>query len=416
MRVALLAAVLVAAVNILLFVVPVYRNVLDPVSSTGTFETARAGLSDFSANAQTDVLVAGDSRIYSGLDPAAASSASGGKLRFVNASVPGTNPRCWYYFLNAVDPTARRFRALVIPVDADGDDDSAIGSIDGDQRQQDLHYVVFTVNPAQIPKLAMSFPGVQMQLTTAVDVLLRGPILRDDVQAFSANPRARLESLEHASAAGFDPLAWHPRDESLRGMRVDFGTNTIAYPAGVSPGERIAMNEQVLRAAHPSQSYATYRREWLYPIAQRYAAAGTPVILVRVPTRPAHRNAADPFSGTLQALAQSGLAYALPTQPYLALEKPELFADHDHLDRAGSLRFSRLLGRDVARVLAAFHPNRAAPGAPASITAANPPSALPWMREAAGVGHPLEFQSYEFWIFVALVALVFYLSPMAWRR
>ena len=82
----------------------------------------------------------------------------------------------------------------------------------------------------------------------------------------------------------------------------------------------------------------------------------------------------------------------------------------------GSLRFSRLLGRDVARVLAAVHPNRAAPGAPASITAANPPSALPWMREAAGVGHPLEFQSYEFWIFVALVALVFYLSPMAWRR
>jgi alginate O-acetyltransferase complex protein AlgI len=412
-RVALLTAALVAAANVLLFVTPLYRHALDPASSTGSFETARRALTQFPANPRTDVLVLGDSRIYSGLDPTAAAAASGGKLRFIDAAVPGTTPRIWYYQLHAIDPDAKRFRALVIPIDADSDDDSAIGSIDGDQRQQDLHYLTFAVEPAQIPKLATSFPGAQMQLTTALNLLLRGPILRDDVQAFAADPRARIEAIERADPVAFAPLAWHPRNETLRGMRVDFARNSIVYPAGVSPDERTAMTDQVLRAARPSQSYARYRQEWIYPVAERYAAAGTPVLLVRIPTRPAHRKPTDPIGGTLRALAGSGLATFLPPAPYLALERPDLFADHDHLNRDGSLRFSEQLGRDAARVLSdavAHSPKgRAVSDAPSQ-------SPLPWMREAIGVGHPLAFQSYEFWIFVATLALIFYLSPMGWRR
>jgi alginate O-acetyltransferase complex protein AlgI len=414
MKVALYAAALLAAVNLLLFAAPIYRLALDPISSTGSFEAARRAMTQFRANPGSDVLVVGDSRIYSGLDPAVAALASGGKLRFVDASVPGTTPRVWYYFLKAIDPSARRFRAIVIPIDADGDNDGAIGSIDGNERQQDLHYLVFALTPAEIPGLAVSFSGMRMQFSTAVDLLLRGPVLRDDVQAFAANPRERLEAIERSAPAAFAPLTWHPRSETLRGMHVDFSANRISYPPGVSADERSAMTVQVLRVAHPSQSYALYRRDWLYPIVRRYTAAGTPVFLVRIPTRPAHRDRSDPISGSLLALAQSGAAYVLPTKPYLALERPELFADHDHLNRAGSVLFSARLGRDVARVLAdpASATRRFFVWAPDKSQV----SPLPWMREAAGIGNPLEFQSYEFWIFVAGVALLFYLSPLAWRR
>lgn len=414
MRVALYAAALVAAVNLLLFAAPLYRSVLDPASSTGTFEAARRAMTQFRANFETDVLVVGDSRIYSGLDPAAATSAARGKLRFVDASVPGTTPRVWYYFLKRIDPTARRFRAIVIPVDADGDSDGAIGSIDGNERRQDLHYLVFAVTPEEIPRLTASFSGIRMQFDTAIDLLLRGPILRDDVQAFAAAPRERLAAIEKSASSGFAPLTWHPRNETLRGMRVDFARNSVTYPPAVSPDERSAMNEQVLRVAHPSPSYGTYRRDWLYPIVQRYAAAGTPVILVRIPTRPAHRDPNDPISGSLLALSTSGAVHFVSPKPYLVLERPELFADHDHLNRAGSVLFSLQLGNDVARVLAdsVSAPHNFFVSKPD----ARPFSPLPWMREAAGVGNPLEFQSYEFWVFAAIVALLFYRSPLAWRR
>ncbi|HEY1978094.1 MAG TPA: MBOAT family protein [Candidatus Baltobacteraceae bacterium] len=404
-NVLLVAVLLFVAADALLFYTPIYRNVVDPDSSAGDFEAARRVLLDFTANPRTDVLVVGDSRIYSGLDPATAAAAAGGELRFVNGGVRGTTPRCWYYFLHEIDPTARRFHALVIPVDTYADDDSAIGSIDGDQREQDLHYLVFAVAPAQIPKIAGTFDGLTMQLTTGLDLLLRGPILRDDIQAFAADPGARFAAIARARAKPFyAPLVWHPREETLEGMRVDFRRNQIQYPPGVTPEVRAAMPAQVLRIPHASPTYAAYRREWLYPIVKRYVAAGTPVIFVRIPTRPAHRNSGEALGASLKALARSGLARLLPAQGYMSLEQPALFADHDHLNRDGSLRFSELLGRDVARALAGSAPPQHSligPMPPAS-TLQFPIQSMRW-----GIGAA---------VLVAIVAAFFYVLPTMWRR
>ena len=114
---------------------------------------------------------------------------------------------------------------------------------------------------------------------------------------------------------------------------------------------------------------------------------------------------------------------------------PELFADEDHLNRTGSLQFSRLLGRDVADVLTRAAPARvsaaaasaapssagvasvapAAPSSPAT-TPPRPHRSLSWYAAAAGIGIPLLFTSYEFWLFVAIVAAIFYFAPRAARR
>src|SRR6185312_9733736 len=254
-----------------------------------------------------------------------------------------------------------------------------------------------------------SFPDLGTQLTTGIDVLLLGPILRDYIQAFAADPAARFAAIGRAqSNPAFAPLAAHPRAESLSGMRVDFTHDTIAYPPGVSADERAAMPEQVLRIARPSPSYATYRREWLYPIVRRYAAAGVPVVFVRIPTRPVHRSSSDRLSGTLAALARSDAAQFLPSKPYLALERPELFADHDHLNRAGSELFSEQLGRDVAYALSRTGSSARRLAFDGSTNEELSPSTLPWLHEAVAVGEPLQFQSFEFWIFIAVLALLFW--------
>ncbi len=425
------AALLVAAfaifavIDVCAFRTGLYHAVLDPSSSTGSFESAIAQSAVFRGDPRRDVLVLGDSRIYSGLDPAAA-SAAGGRLRFLNGGVPGTTPRCWPFFVRAIDPQARRFRAVVIAVDTYADDDTAIGSLDGDDRPMDLRYVVFQTRLTDLPKLAGSFSDPRERVENGIDLFWRGQELRDDVQALVADPLARIRALDRArSDPAYDPLAAHPRSESLAGLRVDFATNTIVHPASISDSARGAIATQVLAIAKPSPSYARYRREWLAPIAARYAATGTPVFFVRIPTRPAHREASQTPSGSLLEIAAQDRARLIDATPYLALERPDLFADEDHLNASGSLRFSRLLGADVARLLADAPPSasRAATAARPAASAAQPGTpppqehhSLSWFAAACGIGIPLRFQSYEFWLFFAIVAALFYCLPRRYGR
>ena len=404
------AIAIFAALGAVAFYTGLYRSVLDPYSSTGSFEGTLAQVDAVANDPARDVLVLGDSRIYASLNPWIASYVSG-SLRFINAGVPGTTPRCWYFFDRAVDPRATRFRAIVVPVDTYADDDGAIGSIDGDQHEADLHYIAFRVRPGDVAKLAASFPDPRKRFTTSIDLLLRGPELRDDVQAFAADPLARFADIAKARTDGtFSVLTGHPRVDSLAGMHVDFARNAIAYPPGVSADERREMEVQVLRVAKDSPSYALYRRRWLGPIVERYEAAGVPVIFVRIPARPTHRALPAPPSGTLTDFQRRG-ARLLNQDRYVALERTELFADHDHLNAAGSVRFSALLGRDVERALHA-------PSAPARALApeGKTPVAAHLLGNLIGIGIPLEFSSYEFWIFVAVVAALFYAVPRRFGR
>jgi alginate O-acetyltransferase complex protein AlgI len=430
-RLVLAAFAIFAIIDFAAFRTGLYRSILDPSSSTGSFEAAIKQFRAFRTDERADVLVLGDSRIYSGLDPAAASAASG-RLRFLNGGVPGTTPRCWPFFVRAIDPRANRLRAVVIAVDTYADDNSAIGSLDGDDRPMDLRYVVFQTHLLDLPKLAGSFSDPRERVEYGIDLFWRGTELRDDFQALVANPFARSSELVAAAQApSYDPLAAHPRSETLRGLRVDFATNQIIYPLGVSDDERHAIAAQVLTPALPSPSYAIYRRQWLEPIAAQYSAAGVPVFFVRIPTRPAHRDTTQSPSGSLLEIAHDQHAILLPAGPYVALERPELFADEDHLNRAGSLRFSRLLGRDIANRLA---PQRVIPSEARSAESKRQGDSgsrvafrqaqgdtgahhgFSWFAAAAGIGIQLRFQSYEFWLFVAIVAAIFYLLPLRFRR
>ena len=211
------AFALFALVDVIAFRTPLYRSVLDPSSTTGSFEAAIAQFRAFPAQPSRDVLVLGDSRTYSGLDPAAAEAGAGGKLRFLNAGVPGTTPRCWPFFVRAIDPEAHRYRAVVIPVDTFSDDDSAIGSLDGDDRPMDLRYVVFQTRLTDLPKLAGSFSDPRERIEYGIDLFWRGVELRDDFQSLAADPPARAAAIAQARRdPAYEPLAAHPRSRNAR--------------------------------------------------------------------------------------------------------------------------------------------------------------------------------------------------------
>ncbi|HEY1681913.1 MAG TPA: MBOAT family protein [Candidatus Tumulicola sp.] len=407
------ALLLFIIIDLAAFYAPLYRPLLDPKSSTGAFEGSLGALRALPPAAESDVLVLGDSRIYSGLDPASADRASRGMLRFLNGGVPGTNPRCWYFFLQELDPHATRYRALVIPVDTYSDDDSALGSIDGDQRTPDLHYIALAVPPSDIPKLARSFPDPRTRLAVAIDMLLRGPELRGDVQALLGSPHARFQAIADAKSRHlYDPFASHLEVASVSGTHLDARTGRLTIASNVPASERPLLADIVLRLGRPSPSYAEYRRRWLEPIVRRYAAAGVPVIFVRIPTRPIHRDEGERVDGTIAGFERQYGATLLDAAPYGHLEQPQLFFDHDHLDRSGGQTFSLMLGRDVARVLSAPHSGASiAGGQPATThTAERPRTGL-----LVGIGIPMPMQSYEFWIFILVVAAGFYCLPLRVR-
>ena len=403
----------VAAVNLVAFFGGAYRGFIDPDSSTGTFERAVHALRAARTDPSRDVLVLGDSRIYGGLDPSVAGASSGG-LRFLNGGVPGTDPRCWFFFDRAIDPDARRFRAIVIPVDAYTDDTSALGSLDAADHQPDLHAVVFETTPPDAVRIARSFDVPNVAREAAFDLILRGPLLRDDIQAFAADPAARMRALRSTRDDAFDPATAHPFATALTGLRVDFASEGLSAPAWVPPAEITELRTQIFRLPEPSASYAAYRRAWLGPIVRRYADAGVPVVVVRIPARPVHRALPPPPAGSLVALARRFGAVLVPQERYVALERPELFADHDHLDAAGSRTFSAMFGRDVSRAIA----HRAAmPLATAPLANGEAPqphgfrSGVHAVLAALGVGVPLAFQSVDYGIFLSLVLALFYAAP-----
>jgi alginate O-acetyltransferase complex protein AlgI len=420
---ALAVAVLVLLLaDLALFRTPLYHGVLAPSSSAGSFEAAVAQLRDRPADPQHDVLVLGDSRIYQGLLPAQAAAAAGG-LNFVPAGVPGTTPRTWGFLIRAIDPEAKRYRAVVVPVDTYADDTSAIGALDGNDRPFDLRYVVYRVGWGDAWPLARTFSDPRKKAGYALDLWLRAPLLRDDLQNLLSDPAERVAALARQRAGLAPAGTLSTRSSSLAGLRADFTRDELQFPAGVGPVERDALQQQIMRPVQPSSAYGDYRRQWLGPIVQRYLASGTPVIFVRIPTRPVHRSLPAGPSGSLLDFARAG-ARLIPQDAYVALERPELFTDEDHLDAAGAERFSRMLGSDVARSLRepppppptppptpapVPTPTARPPGVPAPVAPPEPfhPPNLAYL----GLSVPIVFQSYEFVAFFGLVALSFYLLP-----
>jgi alginate O-acetyltransferase complex protein AlgI len=417
------------AIDLVLFYGDTYRRIIDPQSGAGSFERAIGALRNRPADARHDVLVLGDSRIYGGLDPRAADATAGG-LRFLNAGVPGTDPRCWFFLARAIDPQANRFRAIVIPVDTYTDDTGAIGSLDADDHRSDVRTVLFETTPGDIVPLARSFDEPEVQREIAFDLAIRAPLLREDVQAMLADPAGRVAALRADDTTAFDPEAAHPFTTTLAGLQVDFARGDVAYPTWVPSAERTEIARQVLRVAMPSESYRAYRETWLGPIVRRYRAAHVPVIFVRIPARPAHRAPPAIPSGSIVAMAGTFGARIIPDDAYVALERPELFADHDHLDVDGSRKFSALLGRDVARMLAPSSVASAVPdasvnagksldGRPATATAPTRARSLRALAHAfvrgLGIGVPMLFQSVDFALFLGIVLAAFYAAPRRLR-
>lgn len=341
------------ALDGLLFRAPFYPSILQMDSSTGAFElTLRREQQAQARNGDNLVVTLGDSRFAYSPKLANQATAQTGYV-FRHAGVAGTDVRSWFYMLRDLDPTARRYRAVVFGV-TDYDDEDEFFTPDDDIRA--LHYVIARLRWSDVPGFALSFHSPKVQCEALRGSSLKGIVYQSDLLAFLAKPaerirRVRLERREYEQWT-YDYLE---TSRSMAGLQIDWATWKVTFPPGLDQNQQDTVNRDLMREPAPQTGrLAAFRRAWYGRILDRYRGSPTKIIFVRLARAPIPRpDGLVRKSSTIRDFASSRPNVLLCDEhAFDSLEHPELFRDALHLNRAGIALFSPMLAEDIGRMLA----------------------------------------------------------------
>lgn len=341
----------------LIFRSGLYSSVLEPGSTAGQLMVTLRNEMQREIRDPNQVVTVGDSRMALRARIANESSASGG-YTFATIAVPGTSPRCWYYMLREVDPGAKRYAAVIIPVNEYEDDDWE----DMANRIVDLHYLVPLLRYRDVIEFSGSFPTWRNRWEAFRGSVLKGWSYRRDFQEFLVQPGKRLADVEwerENSAQAIYTYQWP--DHGVKGLSVDWATQTIRYPDGTTPPQQEVFRRVLLRGeAPPTGKRALYRRKWFGKIVEYYRGSRTKVIFMRLPRGPVVRpQPSGPKTSVAREFGRRGEAVLMDEHLCDEVERPELFIDPLHMNGPGAAKFTLRLAAAVRGILgapAAAHP------------------------------------------------------------
>jgi hypothetical protein len=342
---AILAAVAgLLALDALVFRTGLYTSILEPDSSTGTFELIlRREQQAQPWYGRNLVVTLGDSRF--GYYPRVANeqTATTG-FAFRHAGVAGTDARAWYYMLRDLDPNQDGYRAIVIGVDDYDDED---GAYDIGDDLATMHYVAARLRFSDVIPFALSFGQPAARWEAFRGSLLKGTLFQRDILAFLSHPAKRIADVALTNR-GYEEWTYGyvNTDRDVVGLKIDWTTLTATMPPGKTP-EHDALRDQldrfVLYRANPQTGkHAAFRRKWFGQLMDSYRGTATKVVFVRLPRGPIPRpdNLVHKKSSSIREFAARPGVLLLDEHAFDSLEQPELFRDAFHLNNAGNLRLS----------------------------------------------------------------------------
>jgi hypothetical protein len=350
-RVCVLAFAGLFALEGLIFHTALYRRFLEPDSSTGEFELIlRRERHAQNDNGDNLVVTLGDSRFAYAPRLSNEITAKTGYV-FRHAGVAGTTARSWYYMLRDLDPTAQRYRAIVLGVSNFNDVDEYYNPYD-DIRE--LHYLIARLRVSDAWEFPRSFQRRDLQWQAFRGILLKATILQTDILAFLSHPLARLATVDK-NRRGYDSWTYtfEETERDMTGLQVDWRAGKFILPPGAGSEERDTMGAEMLMGAPQTGRLAAFRRQWLGRILDRYRGSRTRIVFIRLPRGPI------PCPDELKPKAESvirefakrpGVLLA-EEHTFDSLERVELFKDGIHLNRAGIARFSPMLAEEISRIL-----------------------------------------------------------------
>ena len=329
----------------------IYRSVLKPESTAGLVESILSAEITREVHDRNQVIMVGDSRM--GFFPRV-TDAMLPELgyTFRTIGVAGSSPRCWYYLLREVDPTKRRYSAVVIPVE--NYEDAEIVE-DYSMRLVDLNYLSGVLRWSDTWEFASSYHDPLLRLQALRGLLLKGLVYKRDFEDFVAAPGMRFYEVGFygANSAGWR-YTYNGVTDSLKDVHVDFQAGTITGPPDIMAAHGTGLRLRYLDPAPPPQGRESeYLHHWLTKICDYYRDSGTRVIFVRLArgafVRP-DQPAVNPSSSVRELSKRPGVTLA-PEHLFDDLERPDLFTDEVHFNGPGEERFSIELAREVSELL-----------------------------------------------------------------
>ena len=359
-RRAAVVTILTALAAIFLLDAAIFRTKLyfpwiQPESSTGLVEYRLQAEIDRQRGPDKLVISFGDSR-FAYLPRVANQYTPESGYVFRHGGTAGSSARDWYYMLRDLDPTCRRYQAVVIGFDDLEDENSQV------RRQDDprsLHYVIGRLRLTDTWDFARSHLTPPLQWTAWRGGILKGIAMQSDFHEFLLNPRQRIRTVR-MFRKGWAGWAYDYDDEerSLAGVTIDWKTRQITLPPNVNPGYRDMFNQTLLRPPPPDNDWrAAFQREWIGRIADRYRDSQTRLVFIRLPRGPIAPLADVPLNpeSTMRKLARRPRVLLGNPLRYQELERPEYFKDPLHLNRAGAHAFSKLLVDEIRHLIGPPH-------------------------------------------------------------
>jgi len=204
-------------------------------------------------------------------------------------------------------------------------------------------------------EFASSFDSPALRWEVLRDSVWKGTVFQADMLAFLAHPKARIDKVKF-DRHGFEQWTYDyletPR--TMEGLAIDWKTMKATLPAGLNDDQVDTVKNVLLRDPAPQTGrVAAFRRHWLGKIIDYYRGSPTKVVFLRLARGPVVRpeSLSHPLSSSIREFAARPNVLLVPEHAFDTLERPELFKDAIHLNRAGIARFSPMMAEAVGRLL-----------------------------------------------------------------
>lgn len=326
-------------VDAIVFHSGLYVSILAPASYAGRIAETTRVEKERAPSGLNEVLVLGDSRIAEGFSASLANElGSPTGLKFVSLAEPAASANTWYYMVREVDPTARRYWAIVIPYGLGYEPNSA-----------DLLRISMTgplLRYSDGFHFASGFQRWSGRFRAFTACILRGSAYQDDIVALLEHPIERIRSLQKERTAMHSREVYEGRNYDLVGTTYDAATRQVGFAPKLTEAQRLAFRKSLIQ---PTQSDTEYsiklQREWIPRIMDRYSNSSTAIVLTPVPRGPFVE--LPGFSGGYDSVLPSSIinrtTFSLPERTFDFLEKPEYYFDAFHLNTKGRRRFTETL-------------------------------------------------------------------------
>ena len=322
-----------------------YVSILAPSSYAGRVWRITRTEKERTPSGLKEVLVLGDSRIAEGFSATLANElGSPAGLKFVSLAEPAASANTWYYMVREVDPSKRRYSAIIIPY--------GIGYEPNNADPLRISMTAPLLRYRDAFHFASGFQRWSGRFRAFVAGILRGSAYQDDVVDLLAHPIARIKNVRQADRT-HSGSEYKGRDYDLVGTTYDASTGQVIFASKLTEAQRLAFRRSLIQ---PSQSDTEYslklQRDWIPRIMDRYSHSPTAIVLTPVPRGPFLElgGFSRAYGSVLPRSVIQRASFSVPGDTFDFLEQPENYFDAFHLNAKGRQRFteklvSELLGR-----------------------------------------------------------------------